>query len=144
MRNEIAKSIQAKIAAKIDALQGAPVLISSVELRNIDLPAKIKDQIERVQIAKQEVTIAEQQKEQAKQLADKITIEAEAQANANRVIASSLSPQLVQMEQIKVQGKFNEALKVNKDAKIFLTPGGAVPNIWVDMKNSKQQISTQQ
>jgi len=48
------------------------------------------------------------------------------------------------MEQIKVQGKFNEALKVNKDAKIFLTPGGAVPNIWVDMKNSKQQISTQQ
>ncbi|MFA5501201.1 MAG: prohibitin family protein [Sulfurovaceae bacterium] len=145
MRNEIAKSIQAKISAKIDALQGAPVLISSVELRNIDLPVKIKDQIERVQIAKQEVTIAEQQKEQAKQLADKITIEAEAQANANRVIASSLSPQLVQMEQIKVQGKFNEALKENKNAQIFLTPGGAVPNIWVDMKNNKQQqISTQQ
>ncbi|MDD5405496.1 MAG: prohibitin family protein [Sulfurovaceae bacterium] len=143
MRNEIAKSIQTQITAKIDAIKGAPVVISSVELRNIDLPSKIKDQIERVQIAKQEVTIAEQQKEKAKQLADKITIEAQAQANANKVISSSLSPQLVQMEQIKVQGKFNDALRENKNAQIFLTPGGAVPNIWIDMKSNKQQISTQ-
>ncbi len=29
------------------------------------------------------------------------------------------------MQQIQVQGKFNEALKENKDAKIFLTPGGS-------------------
>ena len=26
----------------------------------------------------------------------------------------------------------------NKDAKIFLTPGGSTPNIWVDMKNGHQ------
>jgi len=38
-----------------------------------------------------------------------------------------------------VQGKFNEALKVNRDAQIFLTPGGAVPNIWVDAKGKQQQ-----
>ncbi|HEG4988634.1 TPA: prohibitin family protein, partial [Campylobacter jejuni] len=36
---------------------------------------------------------------------------------------------------------FNEALKVNQDAKIFLTPGGAVPNIWVDTKDAKKQSS---
>ncbi len=45
------------------------------------------------------------------------------------------------MEQIKVQGQFNDALRVNKDAKIFLTPGGATPNIWVDMKNPQRQSS---
>ena len=33
-----------------------------------------------------------------------------------------------------------EALKDNKDAQIFLTPGGAVPNIWVDSK-SKQRTT---
>ena len=31
------------------------------------------------------------------------------------------------------------ALKENKDAKIFLTPGGAVPNIWVDTKDKAKQ-----
>lgn len=166
MRNEIASSIQTKVQESISSLEGEPVLLSSVELRNIDLPPKIKDQIERVQIAKQEVTIAEQQKEQAKQEAqrkaeiargeaernrieaqgeaDKIRIEAQEQAKANRLISDSLTPSLIELEQIKTQAKFNEALKANKDAQIFLTPGGAVPNIWVDAKSKEKTLSTQQ
>lgn len=167
MRNEIASAIQTKITEKVSALKGEPVILSSVELRNIDLPAKIKDQIERVQIAKQDVTIAEQQKEKAKQeaqrkaeiargeaernrieaqgQADKIRIEAEEQAKANKLISDSLTPRLIELEQIKTQAKFNEALKVNNDAQIFLTPGGAVPNIWVDAKGKEQKaISAQQ
>lgn len=162
MRNEIASAIQTKITEKVMALETQPVVLSSVELRNIDLPTKIKDQIERVQIAKQDVTIAEQQKEKAKQeaqraaevargeaernrieaqgQADKIRIEAEEQAKANKLISDSLTADLIQLEQIKTQAEFNKALQVNKDAQIFLTPGGAVPNIWVDAK-SKQQPS---
>jgi len=46
-----------------------------------------------------------------------------------------------QLEQMKVQAKFNEALKVNKNAQIFLTPGGAVPNIWVDSKGASKSDS---
>ncbi len=42
------------------------------------------------------------------------------------------------------QMKFNEALRVNRDAQIFLTPGGAVPNIWVDSKSAKRVISAGQ
>lgn len=166
MRNQIASAIQTKVTEKINALEGSPVILSSVELRNIDLPAKIKDQIERVQIAKQEVTIAEQQKEKAKQeaqrkaeiargeaernrieaqgQADKIRIEAEEQAKANELISRSLTNQLIELEQIKTQAEFNKALKVNKDAQIFLTPGGAVPNIWVDAKSKEKTISAQQ
>ncbi len=68
-------------------------------------------------------------------------IEAKAKAKANELIAKSLTKNLLQLEQIKVQNKFNEALKINKDAKIFLTPGGATPNIWVDMKDPKRQSS---
>ena len=156
MRNEIASAIQTKVTDKVDALANKPVTLSSVELRNIVLPAKIKEKIEEVQAAKQDVTIAEQENEKAKQHAqkaaeiargqaeknrieaqgeaDKIRIEAEEQAKANILISSSLTPELLQLEQIKTQGKFNEALKVNRDAQIFLTPGGAVPNIWVDAK----------
>jgi len=167
MRNEIAAAIETKVKQSVDELPNQPVILTSVELRTINLPTKIKDQIERVQIAKQDVTIAEQQKEKAKQQAqkaaeiakgeaernrieaqgeaDKIRIEAEEQAKANTLISSSLTSELLQLEQIKTQGKFNDALKVNKDAKIFLTPGGAVPNIWVNTQGKEQKaVSAQQ
>ncbi|MCK4441115.1 MAG: prohibitin family protein [Sulfurovaceae bacterium] len=161
MRNEIASAIQTKVTQKVNSLEDKPVILSSVELRNIVLPPKIKGKIEEVQAAKQDVTIAEQQKEKAKQQAqknaeiakgeaernrivaqgqaDKIRIEAQEQAKANKLISDSLTPELIQLEQIKTQAKFNEALKVNKDAQIFLTPGGAVPNIWVDAKGKEQR-----
>lgn len=167
MRNEIASSIQTKVTDKIQSLEGKPVILSSVELRNIVLPPKIREKIEQLQAEKQNVNIAEQQKERAKQeaqknaeiargeaernrivaqgQADKIRIEAEEQAKANALISASLTPEILQLEMIKTQGKFNEALKVNKDAKIFLTPGGAVPNIWVDTKGQTQRaVSVQQ
>ncbi len=167
MRNEIASAIQTKVREKVDALPNQPVILSSVELRNIVLPPKIKEKIEQVQAAKQDVTIAEQEKEKAKQQAqkaaevargvaeknrieaqgeaDKIRIEAQEQAKANRLISDSLTPALIQLEQIKTQAKFNDALRVNKDAQIFLTPGGAVPNIWVDAKGKEQRaVSAQQ
>jgi len=166
MRNEIARAIESKVKKSVDSLPSQPVVLTSVELRTINLPTKIKDQIERVQIAKQEVTIAEQEKEKAKQQAqraaevakgeaernrieaqgeaDKIRIEAEEQAKANELISRSLTPQLLQLEQIKIQGKFNEALRVNRDTQIFLTPGGAVPNIWIDAKSKEKTLSTQQ
>ena len=162
MRNTIAAAIQTKVRVKVEGLPNQPVILSSVELRNIVLPPKIKEKIEQVQAAKQDVTIAEQEKEKAKQQAqtaaevargvaqknrieaqgeaDKIRIEAEEQAKANTLLAKSLSPILIQLEQIKVQGKFNEALKYNRNAQIFLTPGGSTPNIWVDAKGSQKRL----
>ncbi|NKQ40437.1 MAG: prohibitin family protein [Sulfurovum sp.] len=162
MRNQIASAIQTKVSEKVNALPAKPVILSSVELRNIVLPQKIKKKIEEVQAAKQDVTIAEQEKEKAKQLAqkeaetargiaeknrieaqgaaDRIRIEAEEQAKANKLISDSLTPVLIQLEQIKTQAMFNDALRVNKDAQIFLTPGGAVPNIWVDAKGKREKV----
>jgi len=166
MRNEIATAIQMKVTEKVNALDGKPVIVASVELRNIVLPQKIREKIEQLQAEKQNVNIAEQQKERAKQeaqknaevargeaernrivaqgQADKIRIEAEEQAKANTLISASLTTELLQLEQIKTQGKFNEALRVNKDAQIFLTPGGAVPNIWVDAKGKEQRTISAQ
>ena len=165
-RNEIAVKIEDGVRANIDALPGTPVALLSVQLREIVLPAKIKEQIERVQIANQEServkyevlrTKQEAEKRAAKAIgdaeanrieaqgrADAVTIEAKAQALANKSIAESLTPKLLQMQQIEVQGKFNEALKVNKDAKIFLTPGGSTPNIWVDTKNKTRDTAISQ
>ncbi|MCF6206288.1 MAG: prohibitin family protein [Sulfurovum sp.] len=165
-RTEIAKEIQQRVRKKVQTIPGQPVVLDSVELRNIQLPKKIKTKIEELQAEKQNVMIAEQQKDRAKReaerkaeiargeaekrrieaqgQADQIRIEAQAQAKANKIIAESLTEKLLQMQQIQTQNKFNEALKVNKDAQIFLTPGGAVPNIWVDAKGKEQKTISAQ
>jgi len=159
-RQEIAKEIKEQLEKKVNSIPGRPVVLDSVELRNIALPKKIQTKIEELQAEKQNVMIAEQQKERAKReaerkaeiargeaekkrieaqgLADKIKIEAEANSQANKMISESLTKELLELRQIETQKEFNEALKVNKDAKIFLTPGGAVPNIWIDAKDEKK------
>jgi regulator of protease activity HflC (stomatin/prohibitin superfamily) len=160
-RNEIAVAIEDGLRKLIDKLPSKPVEFVSLQLREIGLPIKIKEQIERVQIANQEservkyeVLRAKQEAEKIAALAkgeadanrikaqgraDAVTIEAKAQAKANKLISISLTSKLLQLEQIKIQGLFNDALKENKDAKIFLTPGGSTPNIWVDLKNQQKQ-----
>jgi regulator of protease activity HflC (stomatin/prohibitin superfamily) len=165
-RQDIAKEIKQKLEEKVNSIPGKPVVLDSVELRNITLPRKIQTKIEELQAEKQNVMIAEQQKERAKReaerkaeiargeaqkkrieaqgAADKIRIEAEAQAKANKLISDSLSKNLLELKQIQAQREFNEALRVNKNAQIFLTPGGAVPNIWVDSKSLKKSTSAEQ
>ncbi len=165
-RNEIANLIESEMKSKVDKLHNQPVELESVQLREIVLPQKIKDQIERVQIARQEAERTKYEVERAKQEAEKraalatgsaearkieaqgqadaIMIEASSQAKANDLISKSLTSDLLTLRQIEVQGKFNEALSVNKDAKIFLTPGGAIPNIWVDTKDREQTTSISQ
>jgi len=162
-RNIIATEIEDGIRKNVMSLKNSPAILQSVQLREIILPKRVKEQIERVQIAKQEVERAKQEVERAKQealkraakaqgvaqqarieaqgKADAVLIEAKANAAANKIVAKSLTTKLLQLEQMKVQGKFNEALATNKDAKIFLTPGGSTPNIWVDMKNPQKQTA---
>jgi regulator of protease activity HflC (stomatin/prohibitin superfamily) len=165
-RTEIAKDIDSQVRMKINNKEGEPVILQTVNLREIILPDKIREQIERVQIAKQEGDRVKLEVERAKQEAEKVAalakgeadarrikaegqaaavkIEADAQAYANDVVAKSLTGELIELKQIEVQGMFNDALRVNKDAKIFLTPGGSTPNIWVDTKNKQQRTSAEQ
>lgn len=162
-RNEIAAQIRDGIEEQIEKKKGHPVELVTVNLREIILPPRIVEQIERVQIAKQEADRAKLEVERAKQEAEKkaalaqgdadarkiraqgaadaIKIEADANAYANEVIGKSLNAEVLKLKQIQVQGKFNEALKVNKDSKIFLTPGGSVPNIWIDAKDKQKTTS---
>jgi len=160
LRSQIAQEIDRDVRQSVSGLENTPADLQSVQLREIGLPPKVKEQIERVQVAKQEVQRAEQEVQRAKQealkraaeaegiaqkkrieaqgIADSVTIQADAKAKANILIAKSLTTKLLELEQMKVQAKFNEALQTNKDAKIFLTPGGSTPNLWVDMKNGHQ------
>lgn len=163
-RNQIATLVEQKVEDKLSKLEKQPVILESVQLREIVLPVRIQEQIQDVQVAKQqservknEVLKAQQEAEKRYEIASGIAkakiiqaegdanatiIRAKAEAEANEFIAKSLSKTLLELRQIEIQGKFNEALAVNKDAKIFLIPGGSTPNIWVDTKN-KEKMSSQ-
>jgi len=158
-RGEINNLIETNIRKEVDSQPGKPVELLAVDLRNINLPDQVQEQINQVQMAKQQKQkaeidakkraaeaqgIAEKNRIEAQGKADKIRIEAQEQAKANKLISDSLTSGLLQLEQIKTQAKFNDALKVNKDAQIFLTPGGAVPNIWVDAKGKQKRLMGQQ
>lgn len=160
-RQTIARDIDKNIRTYIDNLPNKPVELLAVQLREIILPPKVKEQIERVQIAKQEAERTKYEVERANQealkkaalakgnaeavkieaqgRADAVKIEADSTAYANKEIAKSLDRGLLELKQIETQAKFNEALRENSDAKIFLTPGGAVPNIWIDTKDKPKQ-----
>jgi regulator of protease activity HflC (stomatin/prohibitin superfamily) len=162
-RNAIAQLIQQGMTERLSQLENNPINLVAIQLRGIVLPVRIKDQIEKVQIAKQEAERtrnevertkleamkvaeksrgeAEAKRIEAKGNADKRTIEAKAEAEANYLISKSLTKDLIQMRQIEIQGKFNDALRENKDAKIFLTPGGSTPNIWLDAKDPQKTTS---
>ncbi|BDQ28482.1 prohibitin family protein [Helicobacter ailurogastricus] len=162
-RNEIAALINTDINKEVSKLPNAPVQLTSIQLREIVLPAKIKEQIEKVQIARQESERVKYEVEKAKQeaqkaaalakgeadanrikaqgIADAIVIEAKAKSAANVSIAQSLSDKLLSLRQIETQGQFNEALKTNQNAQIFLVPGGAVPNIWLDTHSRQKAMS---
>ncbi|NLC27423.1 MAG: prohibitin family protein [Campylobacteraceae bacterium] len=159
-RNAIASQIEEGIRVKMENQPNMPAELLTVQFREIILPPKIKEQIERVQVARQEAERTKYEVVRANQealkkaalaegtaqariiesrgQADAIKIEADANAYANIEISKSINKQLLELRQIEVQGKFNEALRENKDAKLFLTPGGAVPNIWVDSKDSQR------
>ena len=86
-RNEIATLIEQGIREQIENLEGKPVSIESVQLREIVLPVKIKEQIERVQIANQESERVRYEVLRAKQEAEKRAAQATGEAEAKRIEA---------------------------------------------------------
>lgn len=162
-RNEIAELISQNIKNNIEKLQNNPVELSSVQLRDIILPENIRIQIEKVQIARQEAQRVEYEVERAKKeaqkvaelakgeadanrikakgIADAVLIESQANAKSNKEISASLTPALLQLKSIQSKEKFNDALRVNPNAQIFLLPGGVTPNIFMDAPKIGKSVS---
>lgn len=124
-RGEIEQKIVDGLKARWEK-QG--VIVDSVALQGIRYPQVVQDRFTDAQNAKTQVV-----QEQAKLDATKISaqqriVEAEAQAEANRKLAASLSPEILQSQQL-------ETLKyLGEKGNVFVVPNGSNPLIQVDKK----------
>ncbi len=86
-RNEVAISLDKQIKEKVAERSKQAVIIESVQLKEIVLPEKIKEQIEKVQIANQEAERVRYEVQRAKQEAEKRAALASGEAEARRIEA---------------------------------------------------------
>lgn len=127
-RGEIATKIEAKIRESVSKKTEKKVAVDGVQLRDIQLPPKIKQKIEEVQIAKQEVEKVNQQIAAAKKQQEKKKIEAEtakiqkvvaAQAEAERrIVAAKATAKKIKLE-ADAQNYANKKVAESIDPKIL-------------------------
>lgn len=104
------------------------VIVDSVALQGIRYPQVVQDRFTDAQNAKTQVV-----QEQAKLDATKISaqqriVEAEAQAEANRKLAASLTPEVLQSQQL------DTLRDLGAKGNVFVVPNGSNPLIQVDKK----------
>ena len=99
-RDQYEKRIQQLMSAKL-----APygVVVSNVSIRNIGIPNAIKEAVLAKETAKQNAEKAKYQVEQATQEAQIEIAKAKGLADANNILANSLTQQLVSYKQLEIQ-----------------------------------------
>ncbi|WCO03230.1 prohibitin family protein [Psychroserpens ponticola] len=90
-------------------LDGQYVVVKRVLVENVKLPTTIKDAIERKLKQEQESLEYEFRLESAKKEAEKVIIEAQGKADANRILSASLTDKILQDKGIEATVKLSES-----------------------------------
>lgn len=106
-RADIAESIRAKLQAELDRTAGKNwFTVTNVNVRALITDPRIEEAIRNAAQTQFEVSRKKQELELAKAEADRLKVESEGQAQANRIIAESLTPTLIRLREIEMQAKF--------------------------------------
>lgn len=152
-RPEIAAKTANTITTRIAQIKDHPLMITAVQLRNIELPPAIAKKIEQVQIAKQEAermkllqqkaeremkvklieaeTKKQVQIKQAEAEKQARILRAEGEAKANALLSRSLTAVILKWRELDVQEQFAQAVKSNPNIKLFYGLGGKNMHYWV-------------
>tara|TARA_Y100000741_G_scaffold242431_1_gene185767 strand:- start:596 stop:1423 length:828 start_codon:yes stop_codon:yes gene_type:complete len=107
-RAEVENLIQEE-ASEVLKQPGNNIILKSLLIRSITLPAQIKGAIENKLQQEQEALAYQYRLEREKSEAERKRIEANGEANANRIINSSLTPALLKMRGIEATTKLAES-----------------------------------
>ena len=124
-REEVAKQVQKELE---DKLGPRGIVIESVLLRDIQLPAMLKQSIESKQQAEQDALRMTFILQKEKQEAERKRIEAQGIADFQRIVAQGISPQLLEWKGIEA----TEKLATSSNAKVVLigSPRNGLPIIF--------------
>lgn len=114
-RGEAADKILEKLNEK---LQGYGVQVDLVTIQNISYPEAVEAALTQIEEANQAAQKAEAEQRTAEVNAETKRIEAEGVAQANKILAESLSPEVLQQQYI-------DALKAS--GQVFVVPEGSAP-----------------
>ena len=107
-RAEVENLIQDE-ASEVLKQPGNNIILKSLLIRSITLPAQIKGAIENKLQQEQEALAYQYRLEREKSEAERKRIEANGEANANKIINSSLTPALLKMRGIEATTKLAES-----------------------------------
>lgn len=124
-RGDIEKQIFESLSARWEN-QG--VQVESVALQEIRYPGEVQQRFQDAQNASTEQERAKIELETTKITAEKRVVEANAEAEANRVLNESLTPEILQQRQLDTMTKLGEK------GNVFVVPNGSSPLIQVDKK----------
>lgn len=116
-RTEFEAAIRATIQ---DTLTNRGFILDQILVRKIDLPASVKESIERKITAIQEAERMEFVLEKEEREAERKRVEARGVADAQDIVSKSLTDKLLQFEQIKMQ----KELAASNNSKIIVIGGG--------------------
>jgi len=107
-RAEVESLIQEE-ASEVLLRPGNNIVMKSLLIRSITLPAQIKSAIENKLQQEQEALAYQYRLEREKSEAERKRIEAKGEADANRIVSNSLTPNLLKMRGIEATSKLAES-----------------------------------
>lgn len=126
-RDEFENSIRQTIQ---DTLTSRGFNLDQILVRKIDLPASVKESIERKITAIQEAQRMEFVLQKEEREAERKRVEATGVADAQKIVNEGLSPKLLEFERIKMQ----KAIAESPNSKIIIMGSGDAPPIFLNSK----------
>lgn len=106
-RAEISEMIRAKLQSELDHTAGKGwFTITNVNVRNLVTDANIENAIRNAAQTQFEVSRKQQELALAQAEAERRVVEARGEAQANEIIAQSITPNLIRLREIEMQAKF--------------------------------------
>lgn len=126
-RTDLAETIRTTLQKELDANDKGAFIVTAVNVRNLVTDKNIEAAIRSKAETDQKIAQAMKEVELARAEAEKKRVAAEGDARANRILAESITPQLLRLREIEAQ----QAIATKNGNTTILLPTGAQPLVQV-------------